>query len=55
MTMRENTVLLVVAEGVLTVLGVVGLCVGEPQLAYTAAGACAALLAGHLNGRQGAT
>ena len=52
--MRDNIILLLVAEGVLLGLGVTGLCVGESQLAYTAAGACAALLAGHLNGKQDA-
>ena len=50
--MRDNMILLMAAEGVLLALGVTGLCVGESQLAYTAAGACAALLAGHLNGQQ---
>jgi len=51
--MKDNTLLLMLAEIVLALLGVAGLCTGQEQLAYAASGACAALLAGHLNGRQG--
>ena len=50
--MRENTLLLLTAEVILAALGIAGLCTGQEQLAYTAAGACGALLAGHLNGQQ---
>lgn len=53
--MRENIVLLLLAEVVLAALGIAGLVTGEPALAYTAAGACGALLAGHLNGTQKAS
>jgi len=49
---KDNTFLLIIAELVLAALGVAGLCTGEQELAYTAAGACGALLAGHLNGMQ---
>ena len=51
--MKDNTVLLIVAEIVLAVLGGIGLCTGQEALAYTAVGACGALLGGHLNGTQG--
>lgn len=50
--MKDNTILLLVAELVLAALGVAGLCTEQQELAYTAAGACGALLAGHLNGQQ---
>ncbi len=50
--MKDNTCLLLTAELVLAAVGIAGLVTGEEQLAYTAAGACAALLAGHLNGVQ---
>lgn len=50
--MKDNTLLLLAAEVVLAALGIAGLCTGQEQLAYSAAGACAALLAGHLNGTQ---
>jgi hypothetical protein len=49
---KDNTLLLMTAEVVLAVLGGIGLCTGQEQLAYTAVGACGALLAGHLNGTQ---
>jgi hypothetical protein len=50
--MKDNTILLLTAELVMALLGVAGLCTGNAPLAYTAAGACGALLAGHLNGTQ---
>ncbi len=50
--MKDNTLLLLAAEAMLMVLGCVGLFCGEAPLAYTAAGAAGALLAGHLNGVQ---
>ena len=51
-SVRENTLLLLTAEVILAALGIAGLCAGQEQLAHTAAGACGALLAGHLNGQQ---
>ena len=50
--MKDNTILLLAAEGGLAVLAIAGLCTGEQQLAYTAAGAFVGVLAGHLNGTQ---
>lgn len=51
--MKDNTILLLVAEGGLLALAIAGLFCGENRLAYAAAGAFSGLLAGHLNGRQG--
>ncbi len=50
--MKDNTVLLLAAEIVLALVGIAGLFCGEKALAYTAVGACGALLGGHLNGSQ---
>ena len=51
-SLKDNTILLLAAEIVLAAIGIAGLCTGEEALAYTAAGACGALLGGHLNGSQ---
>ena len=50
--MKDNTLLLMTAEFGLMALAIAGLCTGQEQLAYTAAGAFVGVLAGHLNGTQ---
>lgn len=50
--MRDNTLLLLVAEVGLLLMALTGLVTGENRLAYMAAGAFSGLLAGHLNGAQ---
>lgn len=51
--MHANERVLIVGEVGLVIIAVVGLFTGQEALAYTATGAFAGLLAGHLNGRQG--
>ena len=50
--MKDNTIMLIVAEVGLLALGLVGVCIGQEPLAYTAAGAFVGLVSGHLNGYQ---
>ena len=50
--MKENTVLLLVAEAGLFGLAAISLAKGDQQLASVAAGAFVGVLAGHLNGSQ---
>ena len=53
--MKNSERVLLVGEVGLIVLGLAGLAYGQPNLSYTAVGAFAGLLAGHLNGRQSTT
>jgi hypothetical protein len=50
--MKDNTILLIVAEAGLITLGIAGLCTHNEPLAYTAAGAFVGVVSGHLNGAQ---
>ena len=50
--MKENTILLLVAEGGLFGLAAISLFKGDKDLASMAAGAFVGVLAGHLNGQQ---
>lgn len=48
--MRDNTIVLVVATGCATALGIASLLIGQITLAGVAVGAVAGMLGGHLNG-----
>lgn len=50
--MRDNTIVLIVAELGLLVLAVAGLALGNEDLSLVAAGAFVGVLGGHLNGLQ---
>ncbi len=50
--MQDNTVVLIVAEVFLGILGIVSLYLGQKDLAEISAGAFVGLVGGHLNGRQ---
>ncbi len=50
--MEDKTIVLITGEVGLVALGLGGLYFGQPSLAFTAAGAFAGLVAGHLNGAR---
>jgi len=50
--MKDNTIVLIVAEVGLMLLGAVAMLMGHLGIAGTAAGAFVGLVAGHLNGTQ---